>query len=58
MRRATLEAVVAATPEAAVAVTPEEGAAVTSQEAATPEAGAISVAAGTPWALATSPADT
>ena len=67
MRRATLEAVVAATPEegaaatlaaAAVVATPEEGAAVTSREAATPEAGATSVAAGTAWALATSPADT
>ncbi len=66
MRRATLEAVVAATPEAAVAVTPEEGAAATleaavaatSQEAATLEAGATSVAVGTPWGPATSPADT
>ncbi len=58
MRRATLEAAAVATLEASVAATPEEGAAVTSQEAATPEAGAISVAAGTPWALATSPADT
>ena len=58
MRRATLEAVAAATLEAAVVATLEEGVAVTSQEAATPEAGAISVAAGTPWALATSPADT
>ena len=59
MRKATPE--LAATLEAAVAAgTPEEGAAVTLQEAATSEAGATSVAAGTPWAaaLATSPADT